>query len=108
MQTERVTFLASRDHKAALDAYAKESGRSVGHVVREATASYIAQPPVRSEDEQVFELILPALEEALPRMQANLEAMRESIASARAAIAESLARVERTRTASDDVRQNAA
>ena len=28
MQTERVTFLTSRDHKAALDAYAKESGMS--------------------------------------------------------------------------------
>lgn len=97
MQTERVTFLTSRDHKAALDAYAKDSGMSVGHVVREATSTYMAQPSTKSEDEEVFELILPALEEALPRMQADLEAMRKSIAVARAAIAESLERVEQSR-----------
>ena len=34
MQTERVTFLTTPDHKAALDAFAVGSGRSVGHVVR--------------------------------------------------------------------------
>jgi hypothetical protein len=108
MQTERVTFLTSRDHKAALDAYAKDSGMSVGHVVREATSSYMAQPSIKSEDEEVFELILPTLEEALPRMQANLEAMRESIAQARRSIAESLERVERTRLDVRDENRRAA
>lgn len=93
MQTERVTFLTSRDHKAALDAYAKESGMSVGHVVREATASYMAPPSTKSEDEQVFELILPVLEEALPRMQADLDAMRRSIAETNVAVEAALARV---------------
>jgi hypothetical protein len=96
MQTERVTFLTSRDHKAALDAYAKDSGQSVGHVLREAASQYIAQPSSKSEDEQVLEIVLPVLEEALPRMQADLEAMRRDIASARAAIAQSLDRAARS------------
>jgi DNA-binding ferritin-like protein len=93
MQTERVTFLTSRDHKAALDAYARESGMSVGHVVREATSTYMAQSPARNEDEEVLELVLPVLEEVLPRMQADLEAMRQSIAEANAAVDAALARV---------------
>ena len=38
MQTERVTFLTTPDHKAALDAFAASTGMSVGHVVREASA----------------------------------------------------------------------
>ena len=42
MQTERVTFLTTPDHKAALDAFAANSGMSVGRVVREATTRYIA------------------------------------------------------------------
>ena len=95
MQTERVTFLTSRDHKAALDAYATRTGQSVGNVVREATSSYIAQPSIKSDDEEVFNLALPFLEEALPRMQADLEAMRRDIASARLAIAQSLERAAR-------------
>ena len=102
MQTERVTFLTSRDHKAALDAYAKETGMSVGRVVREATASYMAEPQTKSEAEEVLELILPELEVALPRMQANLEAMRRDIAEARAAIAESLTRAERAQYLGSD------
>ena len=108
MQTERVTFLTSRDHKAALDAYARDSGMSVGHVVREATSTYMAQPSAKSEDEQVLELLLPTLEEAMPRMQANLEAMRQSIATARAAIAESLARVEASQQAGQNDHRAAA
>ena len=41
MQTERVTFLTSPEHKAALDAFAAKRGESVGNVVREATARYM-------------------------------------------------------------------
>lgn len=37
MQAERITFLATPDHRAALDAFVARSGMSVGHVVREAT-----------------------------------------------------------------------
>jgi hypothetical protein len=74
MQTERVTFLTSRDHKAALDAYAANSGQSVGHVVREATMRYMAQPPA-NEDAELAELaaIVAEVAKAVPEMQASLE-----------------------------------
>ena len=73
MQTERVTFLTSRDHKAALDAYAASSGQSVGNVVREATAHYIAQPRIEADDEEALKLLAKELNEAAPRIQASLE-----------------------------------
>ena len=38
MQTERVTYLTTAEQKAALEAFAKARGESVGNVVREATA----------------------------------------------------------------------
>lgn len=89
MQTERVTFLTTPDHKAALDAFASSNGISVGHVVREATSSYIAQESV--EEEEARTLILDEVERALPHMQDDLNAIRASIADARAAIAKALA-----------------
>jgi len=42
MQTERVTFLTIPADKAAVDAFARVNGMSVGHVVREATSRYFA------------------------------------------------------------------
>ena len=51
MQTERVTFLTTPDHKAALDAFARDSGTSVGHVVREATSQFMSQPTAAEEAE---------------------------------------------------------
>jgi len=97
MQTERVTFLTSRDHKAALDAYAARTGQSVGHVVREATSSYIAQPRGEPDDEALialladeFERMIPEWNERLDRMEANLDrahrSVRDSIARAEAAL----------------------
>lgn len=71
MQTERVTFLTTPDHKAALDAFARESGMSVGHVVREATSRYVAEGEV-SEEER-FKLLIHELDEALPAMHAALD-----------------------------------
>ena len=53
MQTERVTFLTSREHKAALDAFAASNGQSVGNVVREATARYMAEPPQADDEDAV-------------------------------------------------------
>ena len=74
MQTERVTFLTSRDHKAALDAYAANSGQSVGNVVREATVRYMAQPSA-DEDAELSELaaIMNEVAKAVPDMRASLE-----------------------------------
>ena len=77
MQTERVTFLTTPDHKAALDEYAASHGRSVGHVVREASARYIAEGEVDDESEQLAALVRE-LNEAVPLMRADIA---EAIAS---------------------------
>ena len=90
MQTERVTFLTTPDHKAALDAFASSHGRSVGHVVREATASYMAPTRSDSEVERELELLLPQAEADIAEMIDDVAAMREMIAETRAAIAEVL------------------
>ena len=72
MQTERVTFLTSRDHKAALDAYAANSGQSVGNVVREATVRYMAQPQ-ESDEEAELAALVGELARAVPEMRASLQ-----------------------------------
>ncbi|MGI4731247.1 MAG: hypothetical protein ACRYFW_05820 [Janthinobacterium lividum] len=71
MQTERVTFLTTPDHKAALDAFARNTGMSVGHVVREATSRYVAEGELDEDDR--FKLLIHELEEALPDMHAALD-----------------------------------
>ena len=74
-QSERVTFLTSRQQKAALDAFAASRGESVGSVVREATARYMAQPADDEDSDEARELaaIVVQLVEALPEMQASLD-----------------------------------
>jgi predicted DNA-binding protein len=81
MQTERVTFLTSRDHKKALDAYAKRTGRSVGHVVREATSRYIAQNENSDEAKEEAELaaLVEEVNKAIPMMEASLDRMSRSL-----------------------------
>lgn len=71
MQTERVTFLTTPDHKAALDAFARESGMSVGHVVREATTRYVVEGDMSQDDR--FKLLIDELDDALPHMHAALD-----------------------------------
>lgn len=71
MQTERVTFLTSPDQKAALDEYAAKTGQSVGHVLREASTRYIAQPT--AEEQRELDLLVRELNEAMPRIRASLE-----------------------------------
>jgi hypothetical protein len=73
MQTERVTFLTSREHKAALDAFAAERGESVGNVVREATARYIGQPTAQEEAE--LAALVEQVNEAVPKMRASIDRM---------------------------------
>ncbi len=95
MQTERVTFLTSREHKTELDAFARASGRSVGHVMREASSHYIAnRNGVGDDDEEAVELLLSEVEAMLATWPATFDSMERSIDGARAAIAEALATVD--------------
>ena len=73
MQTERVTFLTTPDHKAALDAFAASNGKSVGHVVREATVQYLARPET-VEDAELAAIVAEA-NEAIPKMAASIDHM---------------------------------
>ena len=73
MQTERVTFLTTPDHKAALDAFARETGMSIGHVVREASSQYIAQPTPSEEGE--LAALVEQVNEAIPKMAASIDRM---------------------------------
>ena len=84
MQTERVTFLTTPDHKAALDAFASSNGMSVGHLVREATTRYVVEGDM-SEDDR-FKLLIHELDEALPAMHAALDHAIEGQKSLRADI----------------------
>ena len=98
MQTERVTFLTSRDHKAALDAFAASRGESVGSVVRDATARYIAQPPEAKGDEDVaLTLLLNELEAAIPKWNAKFDSMEAALDHAHLEVRKALAAVEATK-----------
>ena len=92
MQTERVTFLTTPDHKAALDAFAASNGHSVGHVLREASVRYLADGSGgASETDAALELVLPELRAGLTKWNRQLDAMERSIDSACAAIDRALA-----------------
>jgi len=88
MQTERVTFLTTRDHKAAIDHFARASGMSVGHVVREATSRYLAEG---EDDEQALAALTREVEAAVPQMRKDLRDAAEAIARANLIVAAVLA-----------------
>ncbi len=94
MQTERVTFLTSPDHKAALDAYAARTGQSVGSVVREATSSYIAQPHPSEDEQAVLDALADELEGLIPAWNARLDRMDANLDKAHKSVRTSLARAE--------------
>lgn len=77
MQTERVTFLTTPDQKAALDAFAADTGRSVGHVLREASTQYIGQPTAAEEAE--LNALVEQVNEAIPKMHASLDSMSRTL-----------------------------
>ena len=77
MQTERVTYLTSAEHKAALEAFARARGESMGNVVREATARYMAQPPEGEEAE--LAALVDELAKAVPAMRASLQRSARNI-----------------------------
>ena len=76
MQTERVTFLTSPDHKAALDAFAASNGKPVGHVLREASTRYLVEG--EADEEAALALLVREVEAAVPVMRADI---RDTIAS---------------------------
>lgn len=78
MQTERVTFLTTPDQKAALDALATGLGRSVGHVLREASSQYIASPS-SADEEQALAALLPEVDAAVEEMKRTIATMRADI-----------------------------
>ena len=75
-QDQRVTYLTNAEQKAALEAFARARGESVGSVLREAAARYMAEPD-RDElptDEELAELsaIVQEVAKAVPEMRASL------------------------------------
>ena len=84
MQTERVTFLTSPDHKAALDAFARASGISVGHMLREASSQYMAEAPLG--DEADLARLIAELNDAVPQMRADIRAAVAAIEMANARV----------------------
>ena len=73
MQTERVTYLTSAEHKAQLEAFAKSRGESVSNVLREAARQYIAQPRDPREEEAELAAMVVEVNNAIPKMEAALD-----------------------------------
>ena len=71
MHSERVTYLTNAEQKAALEAFAKERGESVGSVLREASSRYMAEADMNEDDR--FKLLIDELEDALPQMHSALD-----------------------------------
>jgi hypothetical protein len=92
MQTERVTFLTSRERKQELDAFAASRGESVGNVVREATARYISQPPeAEDSSEAALEFLLDELKVAIPKWNAKFDSIEASLDHAHEEVRKALA-----------------
>ena len=77
MQDERVTYLTNAEQKAALEAFAKVRGESVGSVLREAAAKYMAQPTQEEEDE--LAVLVEQANIAIPKMEAALDDMSRTL-----------------------------
>jgi hypothetical protein len=92
MQTERVTFLTTPENKAQLDSYAAGAGKSVGHILREASSRYLAAGQSESDSyDEALDLVLPELEAGLAKWNLQLDSMNQSIDRACAAIERALA-----------------
>lgn len=96
MHTERVTYLTNAEQKAALEAFAKSRGESVGSVLREAASRYMAEPePEPTEDEEeALKLLVEELNTAVPAMKASLQRSIERIKRSNAEIDRKLAEMD--------------
>lgn len=81
MHSERVTYLTNAEQKAALEAFAKARGESVGSVLREAVSEYMAQPSKEEEAELVA--LIREVAAAVPEMRASLRRSIEKIEESR-------------------------
>jgi hypothetical protein len=79
MQTERVTFLTTPDHKAALDAFAANSGMSVGRVVRRRCGN-VPRCRLTHDEEAALAFLAPEIEAAVDDMKVSIQSMRKNIA----------------------------
>jgi hypothetical protein len=75
MHSERVTYLATAEQKAALEAFARERGESVGSVLRDAATQYMGQPT--EEEEAELAALIEEVNRAIPKMRASLDHMIE-------------------------------
>jgi hypothetical protein len=91
MHTERVTYLTNAEQKAALEAFARERGESVGSVVRDAVAEYMAQPSDSEMEE--FAALVAEVEKAVPEMRASLERSARILAETRREIEATLSQL---------------
>ena len=98
MQTERVTYLTNAEQKAALEAFAKARGESVGSVLREAAARYISEPDAGEQPnaEEMAELsaIVQEVAKAVPEMRASLRRSIDRIVESRKTVARAFAEME--------------
>ena len=87
-----VTYLTNPEQKAALEAFAKARGESVGNVVREATAQYIEQPT----PEELAELarLVEQVNEAIPAMNTSLDTMIATVRDMRRNIRDTLSQLD--------------
>lgn len=81
-QTERVTYLTNAEQKAALEAFARQRGESVGNILREAVASYMAKPS--DEEEAEMAALTAQVNDAIPRMKKSLDEMSATLTELRA------------------------
>lgn len=79
-QTERITYLTNAEQKAALEAFARSRGESVGAVLREASSQYMAEAPL-NEDEKLA-ILVAELNEAVPAIAASFDRMTAMIEGA--------------------------
>lgn len=76
MQTERVTFLTTPDHKAALASRAAAQGVSIGEYIRRRTDD---QDDLTAAEEAELGMLVAQVNDAIPQMIAVLDGMIEDL-----------------------------
>jgi division protein CdvB (Snf7/Vps24/ESCRT-III family) len=80
MHSDRVTYLATAEQRAALDAFAKEREESVGSVLRDAAAQYMGQPT--AEEEAELKALVEEVNKVIPQMAARLDSISRTLREA--------------------------